>query len=346
MFQAPQFLQYLSKKFEPTLAIYQFWQGEALKGAAFFRKDNGVLKLLSEIKADYNFVTLHQGCTEEDTRAFFSHFFEEVKKRNWTLILNYQPSWASYLPILEEEGKAGGLFFTVSKHSVCPVLEAETPKGILDWFNSLKNYRYYVNRLKKQQAAVFEIFTGDEELDFWSDQFCACHVKRWSNTPTPSKYYDPEKQEIMREVLRAWAKDDLLARFSIKIGEERIAFNIALRQGNALVGHAQAYDPEFAKFSPGKALMYFIGEWMSNNGYVKIDFGKGGEAYKFGMTNGELGLYKIFISNYSNLKFVLKAKVEKTIRSSENIITVYRGKIRPRLLEARVRVRMGFSRLL
>jgi hypothetical protein len=345
VFQAPHFLRFLAKKFEPTLAVYQFWQENQLRGAAFFRNDHGVLKLLSEIKADCNFVTLHRDFSEKDARAFFKIFFEEAKKRNWTLILNYQPSWANYMSMLKQEGKASGLFLEVSKHSVCPVLEAETPKGILDWFNSLKNYRYYVNRLKKQQSAVFEVFTGEEELDQWADEFCACHVKRWNDTPTPSSFNDMEKQEITREALHAWAKDDLLTRFSIKIGAERIAFNIALREGTALVGHAQAYDPDFAKFSPGKALMYSIGEWMSNNGFVKIDFGKGGEAYKFGMTNGELGLYKIFISNYSNLKFVLKAKVEKTIRSNADFIAVYRGKIRPRLIEARTRMKASVTKL-
>lgn len=317
-----------------------------MKGAAFFRKDDGVYKLLSEIKSDYNFFTLHKDCSAEETQDFFKTFFEETKKRNWILILNYQPSWATYLPMLEKMGKSSGLFLEISKHSVCPVLEAETPKGILDWFNGLKNYRYYVNRLRKQQTAVFEVFTGEEELDKWADEFCACHVKRWDDTPTPSRYNDPEKQELNREVLRAWARQDVLTRFSIKIGDERIAFNIALREGNALVGHAQAYDPEFAKFSPGKALMYFIGEWMSNNGFVKIDFGKGGEAYKFGMTNGELELYKIFISSYVNLFFVLKSKVEKTIRSNLGFIAVYRSTIKPKFQKTKSRVKAEASKFM
>ena len=346
VFQAPHFIRFLAKKFEQSLAVYQYCKEGQLMGVAFFRNDNGTHKLLSEIKADYNFVTLHKHCTEEETRDFFRIFFQEVKKQNWTLILNYQPSWASYLKVLEQEGKASGLFLAVSKHSVCPHVEAETPKGVLDWFNGLKNFRYYVNRLKKQQSAVFEVFTGDEELDQWADEFCDCHVKRWNSTATPSRYHQTEMQELSREVFRAWAKDNLLTRFSIRIGEERVAFNIALRQGDALVGHAQAYDPDFAKYSPGKALMYFIGEWMSQNGMVKIDFGKGGEAYKAGMTNGEMELYKIFVSKYSNLSFVFKSKLEQAIRSSPGFIAIYRGKIKPKIQETKIRVKAEASRLL
>lgn len=345
IFQGPHFMRYLAGRYERNLVVYAFYKGDQLMGAAFFQNEDGVYKFLSEIKSDYNFVTLHKDCTQEEIRLFFRNFFREVKKRNWTIILNYQPSWAEYLPVLEQEGKASGLFIVVSKHSICPVLEGETPKSIHDWFNGLKNFRYYVNRLKKQQGAEFEVLTGDEDLDRWNDEFCNCHVKRWANTPTPSDYSTANMQELSREVFRAWAQDGALTRFSIRIGEERIAFNVALRQGNALVGHAQAYDPDFGKFSPGKALMYFIGEWMAENGFNKIDFGKGGEAYKFGMTNGELELYKIFISSYSNVPFVVKSKLEKTVRSNTGFISVYRGKIRPKLQEARIRVRGGISKL-
>lgn len=346
VFQGPHFIRYLAKKFEQELAIYACYKNEQLIGVAFFRNDGGIYKLLSEIKSDYNFVTLHNECSEEDIRFFFKYFYQEVKKRHWTIILSYQPSWAGYLKILEEEGKASGLFLVVSKHSTCPVLEGETPKAIKDWFNSLKNFRYYVNRLKKQQNAEFEVFTGEEELDKWTDEYYACHVKRWNHTATPSKYDQADIQKLSTEIFRAWAKEDSLTRFSIKVGKERIAFNVALRQGNALVGHSQAYDPDFGKYSPGKALMYFIGEWMSNNGFNKIDFGQGGEAYKFGMTNGELELYKIFISNYSNIPFVVKSKLEKTVRSNTGFISVYRGTIKPKLQEMTIRVRVGISKLL
>lgn len=345
VFQGPHFIRYLAEKVERNLAVFVWYHDSRLRGVVFLQNDGGTYKLLSDIKSDYNFITIHRDCNEVDIRTFFSLFFDEIRKKHWALIFNYQPSWASYLNILVEEAKKTGLFIAVSKHSVCPVLEGENPKAILDWFNGLKNYRYYVNRLRKQQNAVFEVFTGEEELEKWSDEFCACHVKRWSNTVTPSQYHLSDKQDLTREVFRAWAKDNALTRFSIRVGDERIAFNVALRQGDALVGHAQAYDPEYGKFSPGKAIMYFIGEWMAQNGFKKIDFGKGGEAYKFGMTNGELELYKIFISSYTNVPFVVKSKLEKSVRSNKGFISVYRNKIKPKLQDASTRVRSGMSKL-
>ncbi|MBK7939248.1 MAG: GNAT family N-acetyltransferase [Lewinellaceae bacterium] len=345
VFQAPSFLRYLAQKFDQTLAVYHCYQEQKLMGVVFLRNDDGIYKLLSEIKADYNFITIRKDCTKEETESFFRSFFEEIKTRGWALILNYQPSWAGYLKVMKQQGKTSKLYLDISKHSICPFLETETPGGILEWFNGLKNFRYYVNRLKKQQNADFEVFTSDEDLDLWVEQFCICHVKRWKGTTSPSVYNRPEKQELLKNAFRTWAKDGLLTRFSIRIGEERVAFNVALRQGNALVGHTQAYDLDFAKFSPGKALMYFIGEWMSKNNFVKIDFGKGGEAYKFGMTNGELELYKIFVSSYTNLAFILKSKMESTARSNSGFIAIYRGKIKPKIQAAKINMMTKVSKL-
>lgn len=346
VFQTPRFIRYLAQRFEQTLAVYQFYRGEELAGAAFFRKDDDIYILLSEIKADYNFFVIHKDLTAGETQIFFQFFFEETKRHNWTMVLNYQPSWAPYMSTLERVGKANGLYLNISKHSICPVLETDTPEQMMEQFKKSKELKYSMNRLIRQQGAVFEVFTDDEDIDNWANQFCRCHVKRWETTTSPSRYQTPEMEELNRECMRAWAKDNFLIRFSIRIGEERIAFNAVLLQGNTLIGHAQTFDPEYSKFGPGKALMYAIGEWMLSRRLTKLDFGKGGEAYKANMTNLEPELHKIFISSYSNLPFVLKSKLESTIRSNAELIKIYRQKIKPRIQEAKIKFESQAHRLM
>lgn len=96
VFQGLHFMGYLAKKHENALAVYVAYEGRQMKGVAFFYNDNGVHKLLSEVKSDYNFLTLHKDCTPEEISFFFKNFFQEVKRLNWTMILSYQPSWANY----------------------------------------------------------------------------------------------------------------------------------------------------------------------------------------------------------------------------------------------------------
>lgn len=346
VFQAPRFIKYLATRFEHTLAVFQCYRGDELIGAAFFRKDGKIYKLLSEIKADYNFFVIHKACTPEETKFFFQAFFKEVNKQRWSMVLSYQPSWAPYMSVLEGVGNTHRLYFNISKHSVCPMLQTDTPEQMMEQFTKSKELKYSMNRLIKQQGAIFEVFTDDEDIDNWADQFCRCHVKRWKATGTPSRYDTPDMQELNRECMRAWAKDHFLIRFSVRIGDERVAFNAVLLQENTVIGHAQAFDPDYHKYSPGKALMYAIGEWMLSRRLTKLDFGKGGEAYKANMTNLEPELHKIFISHYYNLPFIFKSKLETTLRSNAGLIKMYRQKIKPKMLGAKLKIETRAQRLI
>lgn len=138
----------------------------------------------------------------------------------------------------------------------------------------------------------------------------------------------------------SWAKDGVLVRFAVKVGGERIAFVICLIQQNSLIHHSTAYDEEFYKYSPGKALILIIAEWMKNNGLNILDFGEGAESYKYAYTNKELELNEISVSSISNISFILKVKLRQILREkiSENpkLIKFYKEKLKPLTHRARV----------
>ena len=217
VFQSPRFIEYLAQRFRQSIAVFQHYRDDKLVGAAFFRKDGNIYKLLSEIKADYNFFVLDKDCKEDETRQFFQAFFTEVKKQNWTLVLSYQPSWAPYMPSLKKAGKTGKLYLNISRHSVCPVLQTDTPEEMMERFKKSKELKYSMNRLIKQQAAEFEVFTDDTDIDAWSDEFCKCHVKRWSATTTPSRYDTPDMQELNREANTLGSKSAALELTNVSV---------------------------------------------------------------------------------------------------------------------------------
>lgn len=331
-FKSPNYVQYLANKFRDALVVYRFYLDGKLSGAVFFRKEGNEYRLLTDIKADHNFFLLHKSCTAEEISAFFRHLLSEIKKDNWALSLFVQPSWASYMDIFMQSLRASGLFVDVSPRSVCPVLEEETPKKLYERLNSSRELRYRMNRIKSQLEGIFEIFSGNEELDEWVDTFCDLHRKRWENTDTPSRYQG-EEVKFLKECMRAWALDDILVRFSIKVGGERIAFVICLIQENTLIHHSTAYNEDFYKYSPGKALILAIGQWMEAKDLKILDFGEGAEPYKYSYTNKELILNQISVSGYSNFPFILKVKFKKVIRKRINanpkIKKFYKEKIKP-----------------
>lgn len=331
-FKSPHYVQYLANKFSNALTVYKFYLDGKLYGAAFFRKEGNEYRLLTDIKADHNFFLLHKQCTEDDIAAFFGNLLSEIKKENWALSLLVQPAWASYMDAFIKSMQASGLFTDVSKRSVCPVLEEETPKKLFERLNSSRELRYRMNRIKSQLEGVFEIFRGDEDLDEWVNSFCELHRKRWENTDTPSRYQG-EEIKFLKECMKAWIDDDILVRFSIKVGVERIAFVICLIQEDRLIHHSTAYNEDYYKYSPGKALILAIGQWMELKGLNVLDFGEGAEPYKYSYTNKELILNQISISSYSNVPFILKVKFKKVIRKKINanpkIKKFYKEKIKP-----------------
>lgn len=333
VFKSPHYIQFLAKKYEDNLSIYRFYREGKLKGASFFVKDGNEFRLLTDIKADHNFFVLHKDLGQEDIANFLKGFLVAIKKEHWAVSMHVQPSWASYMGAFEKLASSSGLFFDVAQHTVCPVLEEATPKDLFDKLNSSRELRYRVNRIKSQLNGEFEILTGDKDLDDWVRKFCLLHQKRWEGTDSPSRYADEQSQQFLKNCLQAWADDNTLVRFSVKVGGERIAFVIGLLQQNRLIHHSTAYDDDYYKYSPGKALILTIAEWMKGNGQNILDFGEGAEPYKYAYTNKELALNQISISSYSNIPFILKVKIKKALRKrivkNPGLKKFYNEKIRP-----------------
>ncbi len=332
VFKSPHYIQYLASIYKDVFAYYRFVVEGKLMGVIFFRKEGKEYRLLTDVKADHNFFVIHRDCTSEQVNEFFQRFLAAAKKENWAMILRVQPMWASYIRTFVEAVNDSGMFWNVANRSVCPILEEETPKQLYDKLYKSRELRYRVNRIKSQLEGEFEIFTGDEDLDEWAQKFCELHIKRWESTNTPSRYEREEEREFLKSCLSAWIKDKTLVRFSIKVHGERIGFVICLVQGNILVHHSTAYDDTFYKYSPGKALILTIGEWMNKNGLNILDFGEGAESYKYAYTNKELELNEITISALKNVPFILKVKLRQIMREqiSENpkLIKFYKEKIK------------------
>ncbi|MCB9280976.1 MAG: GNAT family N-acetyltransferase [Lewinellaceae bacterium] len=315
-FISPNNLRGLADIFKDELAIFQCYMNKKLIGAILLRNERGVRRLLSDIKADHNYFILSKNLSCAEKQHFFQSFFRVVKREKWTLMLKNKPAWAPYMDQFLEEIKSSGLLWEISDHTVCKVLEEASPEALHQHFQQSRELRYRVNRLVNQQGAVFEVLTGDECLEEWIQGFCEMHIKRWEGTPNPSKYLMEKNREILRSCLQAWITDGTLARFSVLIDGRRIGYVICLVDGNKLIHHSTTYDAEYRKYSPGKALLLYISEWMTERGLNCLDFGEGAESYKDEFTNKELILNRVFISGQRNYLFFVKNKVKKNLRKN------------------------------
>lgn len=326
-FQAPAVLKYFSLIEKGVLGCL-FFKNQELYGAVLLKKEHKWFNFLSDRKSDANWFVFHKNCTGEDIEYFFSSFFNHAKELNWSLLLNKVKSWNNNIEHFEKAGEKSALFWQNIQYAVCPAIEAENPELLFSAINRSRQFRYAVNRIKKQFNGVFEIYTDQTGLETWVNDFCQCHIKRWNNTSTPSDFRDPVKRKFLLQCLQAWHKDGILVRFSVKLDDKRIGFSINLKENQTLIGHSTTFDPEYAKLSPGKSLIYIMAQWLKENNYTVFDFGNGDEEYKYALANKDQYLQRIFISPKINIPFIIKAKAIKFVRNKSALYLLYKNKLK------------------
>lgn len=328
-FQSPHFIRYLAKRHEPDLAVVQYWANDQLRGAAFFKKEHKVYRFLSDARSDHNFFILHRDCDGEEVAAFFESFFEEIRQERWKLALEKQPADAPYKDVMVNKGRASRLFWTQSFQSVCPLLREASPEALSDSLVKSKKAHRNIKALAKQQSIDFEVFFADEDLESWAAEFCSLHVSRWAGTSTPSRYEQPGEQEFLLACMHEWIKDGVLVRFSLRLGGQRVAYCWGFIQEKIFIAHAQAYDAAFSKNSPIKVLINYIGQWFRTQELTAMDFGYGGDEYKYAYANYELKLESYFVTTWWNIPFFLKAKASQVVRQNPRLHRFLRTKVKP-----------------
>jgi hypothetical protein len=326
-FQAPSVLKYFSLIEAGSMGCLLF-DNKTLLGAVMLKKEKKHLNFLSDRKSDANWFVFHRNCTDEDINYFFSSLLNQIRLSNWSLILNKVKSWNNNMQGFDEAGRKSDLFWLNLKYSVCPALEAENPDLLFSIINRSRQFRYAVNRIRKQFEGVFEVFNDDTDLEAWVNDFCQCHVKRWDKTSTPSSFRDLNNRKFLFQCLQAWHEDDTLVRFSVKANGKRIGFSVNLKEKQTLIGHSTTFDPEYSKLSPGKSLIYIMAEWIRENNYTVFDFGNGDEEYKYSLANKDQHLQRIFISSRTNFPFIIMAKAIKFVRQERRLYLLYKNKFK------------------
>jgi CelD/BcsL family acetyltransferase involved in cellulose biosynthesis len=327
-FQSPEYLKFLAGLEADNLALYHCYDDEKLIGAVFFKRKKRIYQFLSDLKADYNFFILHKRCSDGEVRMFFNHLLQIVRKEKWALFLDKQPAWAVYYNDLLAAVKNSGLHCEFSKYSVSLSLETACPDEMEGVLNKQK-LRQKLNRLKKLGEVQFEVLENDEDLEQWMDEFVESHIKRWEKTRTPSNLEKAGRRAFFFNCHKAWHKDGLLVRFSIKVTGKRICHLIALREKHSLLHYSTTFNPIYQKVSPGLIAIQLMRTWIVEHKISKLDFGDGAEPYKELFANKKAEINRIYLSGKNNLPFIIKAKLTKTVRANPVLHTFYLNRVKP-----------------
>lgn len=318
-YQGPLFLQELSTICTEKVRAIKFNKKNSIVGAILLRDNGYSLSFLSDLKSDYNNIVFYKDLSKEDMLSCLEKLCHLVINQDLKLVLKKHLESISYHSILNEIVNHAPLFIRKVPYSICPILDCESPELLFKKMNRSKNVRYKRNRLLKMPDTHVEILTDESELESWCNSYCENHIKRWEDSPTPSKYVCTKERAVIMRYLKAWANDKTLVRFAIIQNGRRIALSAGLLSRDSFVGHLQSFDPEYKKHSLGNILINLIGKWLMDQGIRKINFGDGQDNYKYSFALDSVQMTNIYISNTKSYFFRTRAMLDATYRSNQNI---------------------------
>lgn len=171
---------------------------------------------------------------------------------------------------------------------VCPQLVSSWESGD-DWFRSLKGKKRY-NILRGQRILRH---TGIVSMVCYESAPDEALVRRlfelkvaWLKANGKTSYlFDDEHPGRLLRFVQALAQVSRLRLFVITCGDDIVSASINIADGSSVYGFVAAYNPKFDRTSPGTLLLTAVIRWAFDNGFTKVNFGRGEADYKLDFAN-------------------------------------------------------------
>ena len=111
------------------------------------------------------------------------------------------------------------------------------------------------------------------------------HEVRWSGRPDGSGFATDSGRLFNREALKALAEQDAARIVTLKLDGHPIAFHYYLVFARRMYVYRLAFDPEFARFSPGLLATLDALEWAGEEGLDRVEYLGGDERYKLELSD-------------------------------------------------------------
>jgi CelD/BcsL family acetyltransferase involved in cellulose biosynthesis len=125
-----------------------------------------------------------------------------------------------------------------------------------------------------------------EELGPALEEAFGLHTLRWEGRPDGSGFVTSVGKRFHREVIRPLVELDVPRIVLLKLDGRAIAFHYYLAFEGRMYVHRLAFDPAFARFSPGLVNTLDTIEAAAAEGLTRVEFLGGAERYKIELADG------------------------------------------------------------
>lgn len=148
-----------------------------------------------------------------------------------------------------------------------------------------KKIREHHNRLRRQGSVSFRRYAPGAQMDAALEAFFEQHVERWAGSSTPSLFLDVRQRQFYRELARAMAADGRVLFSAVLLDGAPVSFHFGFEHARRIYWIKPAFDPAYARYSPGMLHIKYLLEYAMARNAAEIDFTVGEEAYKYRFAN-------------------------------------------------------------
>jgi CelD/BcsL family acetyltransferase involved in cellulose biosynthesis len=141
-------------------------------------------------------------------------------------------------------------------------------------------YRRRRQQLEERGAVEFSLARSRKELEPALEDTFRLHALRWETRQDGSGFVTPTGVSFHRAALGVLADQDVVRLMTMKFAGRPIAFALAFALAGRLCGYRMAFDPSFARHSPGFLTLLELLTSASHEGVKRVEFLGGADPFK------------------------------------------------------------------
>jgi CelD/BcsL family acetyltransferase involved in cellulose biosynthesis len=147
-------------------------------------------------------------------------------------------------------------------------------------------------QLAELGAVEFTVARGPVELAGALEEAFRLHAARWRDRPEASGFATPTGRRFHRAALHALAPSGVARIALLRVGGQAVACNYFFVLGDRMYFHELAFDPAFARWSPGQITTLDTLAAAAAEGVERVEFLGGAERYKLELADRYEPLYQ------------------------------------------------------